>query len=290
MRHGTIGTITPVSSPIHRKAFYTPGPSSIMPSLLLQFVAPFLLSCVVVIVITVLAERYGTKTGGIFGTLPSTIVVAFIFIAFNEGTSFAARAAVVVPAEMGINIVFLFAFTLLAHRSVYRALVVSLSIWGALSFLLYVIELESIVLSMVVYFAVMLSAFFFLEKKKRVQSSGRVTVHYTAAKLLFRGAFAGIIIAIAVALANIGEAASGIFSVFPAIFLSTMLIFVREHGPAFSGSMGKAMILGTMSVMSYAVAIHFFYPAVGILGGSAAAYAVALTITLSLFLLRKRMI
>lgn len=260
-----------------------------MLSLLFQIIAPFLLSCGVVILITVLAERYGTKAGGILGTLPSTIVVAFLFIALNKGTAFAARAAVVVPAEMGINIVFLFIFSLLAHRSVYGALALSLFIWMLLSFILYMAELENIALSMVVYFAVMLSAFFFLEKRKRVPSSGRVAVHYSATKLLFRGVFAGIVIAIAVALANIGEMMSGIFSVFPAIFLSTMLIFIREHGPAFTGSMGKAMILGTLSVMSYGVCIHFFYPTAGIWVGSAAAYAVALTVTLSLFMLRKRM-
>jgi len=80
-----------------------------------------------------IAERYGTKTGGIFGTLPSTIVIAFIFIAINQNVDFAAQSAAVVPAELGINVVFLLLFALLVHRSTYIAFAVSLTVWAILS-------------------------------------------------------------------------------------------------------------------------------------------------------------
>ena len=45
-----------------------------MYSYLYHMIIPFLLSAFIVIIVTIIAERYGTKKGGIIGTLPSTIV------------------------------------------------------------------------------------------------------------------------------------------------------------------------------------------------------------------------
>ena len=113
-------------------------------SLLFQIIIPFFLSAIVVILITVIAEKFGTKVGGILGTLPSTIVIAFLFIAFNEGENFASQAAAVVPAELGINVVFLFVFALLIHRSTVLAFVGTFAIWGILSASLVLFNLSLI--------------------------------------------------------------------------------------------------------------------------------------------------
>ena len=67
-------------------------------------------------------------------------------------------------------------------------------------------------------------------------------------------------IAIAVYLSNINSVLSGIFSVFPAILSSTMLISVKEHGPNFTSGLAKSMIIGISSVLTYATMIHFLYP------------------------------
>lgn len=253
-----------------------------------QIILPFILSCLIVIIITIIAEQYGTKIGGILGTLPSTIVIAFIFIGLNEDTHFASNAAVVVPAEMGVNIIFLFVFSLLASRSSITALFAAVAVWTILSSLFLVINLNSIIVSVAIYFLIMISVFFYLEKTKKVKSKEKVSVIYTPLKLAFRGIFAGSVIALSVTLANISDILSGIVSVFPAIFLSTMVIFMREHGPEFTGGMGKAMILGTMSVMTYSVFIHFLYPETGIIYGTIIAYFFACIVTLCLFYFRKK--
>ena len=89
----------------------------------LQIIIPFFLSAFVVIIVTYIAENYGTKAGGILGTLPSTIIIAFVFIALSEDLVFASNAASVVPAELGINVIFLFIFAILVKRSVVLAFV-----------------------------------------------------------------------------------------------------------------------------------------------------------------------
>ena len=84
-----------------------------MLSIAFQTIIPFIVSAFVVIIITIIAEKFGTKTGGILGSLPSTIIVAYVFIALNKGPDFASKSVAVVPAEIGINILFLFIFTIL---------------------------------------------------------------------------------------------------------------------------------------------------------------------------------
>lgn len=257
-------------------------------SLLFQIIIPFFLSAIVVILITVIAEKFGTKVGGILGTLPSTIVIAFLFIAFNEGETFASQAAAVVPAELGINVVFLFVFALLIHRSTLLAFIGTFAIWSILSASLVLFNMENILISIVCYLLAVAIAFLVLEKKKKIRSAAKRHIHYTATKIMFRGILAGIVIAIAVFLSNYGSVISGIFSVFPAILSSTMLISVREHGPDFAAGMAKSMLLGLSSVATYATVIHFLYPRYGIMIGTLIAYALSFCVTLFIFTLRKK--
>jgi uncharacterized membrane protein (GlpM family) len=259
-----------------------------MQSWLFQFVIPFILSASVVVLITVIAERFGTKVGGIFGTLPSTLVIALLFIAFNRGLEFASDAAAVIPAELGINVVFLLVFALLVHRSVLLAFVSTFVIWGILSTMLVVFNMSSIGISVLLYLSAVIGAFFVLEFWKNTPSLGNVKVHYTAKKIVFRGVLAGFFIAFAVSLSNIGSIVSGIFSVFPAILSSTMIISVREHGPNFAAGMAKSMSLGLSSVCVYATLIHFLYPTLGIVVGTVIAYSFSFVVTLGIFSVRKK--
>jgi hypothetical protein len=260
-----------------------------MISLYFEFIIPFITAALAVIIISMIAERYGTKTGGIIGTLPSTIMIAFLFIAFNEGITIATQSVAVVPAEMGVNVMFLLLFTLYAHRSTTFALAISLTVWALLSLLLFLINLENILASLIVFIAAFLLAMLVLERMKKTPSMGRVRTHYTPLKIILRGLFAGIIIAIAVLLSNVGAVLSGIMSAFPVIFLSTMIIEVREQGPGFAGGIAKSMIFGSPSVVIYAIAISFFYPLYGIIIGTISAFVLSFIVTMALFAYGKRL-
>ena len=257
-------------------------------SLFFQIVLPFILSAFVVVLIMFIAERYGSKTGGILGTLPSTIVVAFLFISYTKGTTFASNAASIVPAELGINVVFLLVFSLLINRSTLLAFLMTFVVWILLSAFLVVFNPQDILFSLIVYLLTGVVSFIILEKIKRIPSVGNVKVWYTPQKIFLRGILAGSVIAIAVFLSNIDAVISGVFSVFPAILSSTMLISVREHGPDFAAGMAKSMMIGLSSVATYATAIHFFYPLYGVFVGTIAAYLLALCVTLAIYKLRRK--
>lgn len=257
-----------------------------MNDVLFQIVFPFILSAFVVIIITVIAELYGTKIGGIIGTLPSTIVIAFIFIAINKGVNFASKSVIVVPAEMGINLFIIFMFSILVHKSLIKALTGSFAIWASLSSMIYFLRIENIFFSLVIYAISFIFTFFVLEKIINVGSLGKVKVNYSTKKIALRGILTGTIVTISVLLSNIDEVLSGIFSVFPAIFASTMIITAMEHGPDFASALTKSMIFGSVSVMSYAVLIHFLYPIYGIITGSMIAFIISVFLSLIVLLFR----
>ncbi|PNX49035.1 MAG: hypothetical protein BV459_00915 [Thermoplasmata archaeon M11B2D] len=257
-------------------------------SLLYHIVIPFALSALVVILVTIIAEKYGTKTGGVIGTLPSTIIIAFLFIALDKGVQFATDAVVIVPAEMGINLVFLLLFALLSQKNTPIALLGSLLGWTALTVLLYYSSISSIIVSLSMFILCFFFTLLILDRKKKIPSQNSIQVHYTPLKLLGRSIIAGTVIAIAVTLSNVGTVLSGIFSVFPAIFLSTMIICMREHGARFTGAMAKGMIYGSPSVVSYAVGIYFLYPLVGVTLGTISSFLIGLIVTVILFTLRKK--
>jgi len=261
-----------------------------MITILYQSLLPFFFSALVVIFITIIAEKFGTKVGGILGTLPSTIIIAFIFIAYTKGVVFASEAIAVVPAELGINLVFLFIFVILANRSLSFAMGASFVVWAILSTIIYFANITNIYVSLAIYGVVLACTFLFLEYYKKIPSVDKVHIHYTPMKILFRGVLAGFIIAISVMLSNFGATLSGIFSVFPAILSSTMLISYHEHGPEFAVGMAKSMTFGVSSVCTYAVLIHFLYPIYGILVGTIIAFASSFALTMVLFKFRNKIL
>lgn len=258
-------------------------------SLLYHIITPFTLSAFVVILVTIIAEKYGTKTGGVIGTLPSTIIIAFLFIALDKGINFTTESVIIVPAEMGINLIFLLIFALLSPKTIPIALIGSLFGWTILTVLIYYLPAKSIIVSLVIFFFCFILTLLILDKIKKISSQNTIKVHYTLLKLLSRSLIAGTVIAIAVTFANIGAIISGIFSVFPAIFLSTMLISMKEHGAQFTGALAKGMTYGSPSVVSYAVGIYFLYPLVDIALGTIFSFILALIMTLILLKLRKKL-
>ena len=186
------------------------------------------------------------------------------------------------------NVIFLLLFALLVYHSIYFAFFGSLTIWTILSLLLFIFNLENIFVSISIYIITIIVTIIVLERVKKIPSSGNVTVHYNLSKIALRGILAGTVISIAVILSNVGAIISGIFSVFPAILSSTMLISYREHGPKFAAGMAKSMTVGISSVAVYSTTIHFLFPFYNIYIGTLVAYIISIVVTLIIFKLRSK--
>lgn len=238
---------------------------------MLGLLLSFVLSCIWVSAATILAEKLGTRVGGFLTTLPSTLIVALLFIGLDGGKMLAAEAAIIVPAEMGINAIFLAVFISLSRHGLTRAITGSMLAWFALSSLLFLADVSNLALSILIYLPLLFGAHIWLKRRHphREISGSRVT--YGPKEIAFRGVFAGLMIAVSIFLATVsGPTLGGIFSVFPAIFTSTMVILYLRQGQAFSGATGSTMVMGSSNVAFYSVCVFFFYPWWGLAFGTLA--------------------
>ena len=246
----------------------------------------FIIAAVWVSIATVLAERAGSRVGGVVATLPSTLVVALYFMSVEEGTAFASDVAEVVPAEMGVNVVFLALFAMMAHRGLAAALGASLGGWAALSALLLWAAPGTLLLTVPMFAVAATVMTLWLHRARGFSQMGGQHIVYTGSEISFRGLLAGMMIAISVAAASLaGPVLGAVLSVFPAIFTSTMVILYLRQGPEFTGATGSVMILGSANVVVYAMLAAWLLPAMGALNGTALSLALSYVWSLATYLL-----
>jgi hypothetical protein len=236
---------------------------------MLRTALSFFLAAIWVMAMTLATERLGSRRGGLLVTLPSTIIVALFFIGLENGGELAADTAMTIPAGMGVNIIFLVVFISTVRHGLGRALAASMAAWFLLAALLYLLDPANLAIALGIYALAALSATLWLRTRHRYAEEGGRNIKYRARDVLFRGVFAGTVIAIAVFMTSVGGPVLGsILSVFPAIFLSTMIILYTRQGEKFTGATGRSMIPGTVNVVVYAVAAYLLFPIYGAITGT----------------------
>lgn len=239
----------------------------------------FLVGGAFVALATVLADRFGSRVGGVVGGLPSTVVVALLFIGWIRGPETAAAAATLVPLAISFTGPFFVVYALAAKAGLALALSLALGSWFALSAVTFVSGLHDFGLSLLGWILISLASFWILEKVLKVRSKARPAAAFSLRQALGRGLFGGTVILCAVLMSEVGGPfLGGIFSCFPAVFLSTLTVVHRARGPAFSVAVAKSlMVSGMINVALYGIAVRSLYPAAGVWYGTLLALAVACT-------------
>ncbi|HLP47688.1 MAG TPA: DUF3147 family protein, partial [Candidatus Kapabacteria bacterium] len=67
----------------------------------------------------------------------------------------------------------------------------------------------------------------------------------------------------------------GLFSTFPAVMLSSMVILTLNQGADFARATGKIMILSSTNIIIYALGVSLTYPTMGIVFGTILSFAMA---------------
>lgn len=257
---------------------------------LFKLVLTFLVGSLWLPGVTILAERFGSKTGGVIAGMPSTIVIALFFIGWTQTPGAASQATVVVPLIMGIDGIFIITYVTLVHRSFALALLASLVVWMCFSFALVFIHFNDFGLSLIGFFGLLLLSYGVMEYVLRVKSLGGRTTSLSFSNILVRGLISGGIITLSVACARLGgPLVGGVFASFPAVFLSTMILTYFAQGSTFSVSVMKPLLLsGTVNTTVYASAVRVFYPLFGLIGGTIGSFLLSLISMYIVFLLVKK--
>ncbi len=230
----------------------------------------FLVGSLWVTLTTLSAERFGSKVGGLIGGLPSTVVIALLFIGYTQSQQVAAQATTVMPLAQGLNGLFILTFLLLIGRGLLPGLVGALLVWMIQSSLLYLLDIQSFLISLAGWLLLLCFCYLVLEKWMKIPSREKLKVSYPASRLIWRAMFGGVVIALAVFMGKLGgPLLGGIFGSFPALFLSSLVITYRTGGVDFSRSVGKSLLVsGLVNVPLYEIVVRYLYPVVGLIPGT----------------------
>jgi signal transduction histidine kinase len=225
---------------------------------------------------TLIAERLGSKKGGLVSNLPSTILIALVFVALVQDTRFAAAATDAVPIGMLIDTLFLLVFILLVKHGLIKTVLLSLATWFVLAFAARHVHSSNIILNIILYTAVAVGTYLLLEYKTDIPAKGKNRKKYTPGSLLIRALFAGSVVAGTIILSTFaGTYWVGLFSTFPAVMLSTMVILTVNQGADFARAVGKIMILSSTNIIVYSVGVSLTYPSLGIALGTILSFGLA---------------
>jgi uncharacterized membrane protein (GlpM family) len=258
----------------------------------LNLLLTFLVGSTVVTLATVGAEKFGSKVGGFIAGLPSTAAIGLFFIGLTQSPKAASAATSVIPLIFGFNGLFLVSYAIAARRGAAIALTGALMVWMALSLSAIFLKIRHFGFSLGAFTVLLVGSYLVLEKILRIGSASKVTLFYTPGQIVFRALFSGSIITLAVFLGKIGGPIwGGVFSAFPAVFISTQVITSQSGGMEFSRTLTKSMLIsGLINVTVYAAAVRTFYLSHGLAGGTAIAYAMAgLSACATYFFIQKKM-
>jgi uncharacterized membrane protein (GlpM family) len=116
----------------------------------------------------------------------------------------------------------------------------------------------------------MFFAWWMLEKYLIIKSVASGKTGHPEKHLVIRSVFGGFIVMLAVFIAKTGgPVLGGIFSAFPAMFISTLTISYKAHGIEFSRAMTKPLLVtGMITVAVFAIALRYLYLYTGLYIGT----------------------
>ncbi len=228
--------------------------------------------------VSVIAEKSSTKLAALLGGLPSTILIALFFIGLNEGPHFAAKAVIVTPVTLIIDAFYMLFLAAYAKKGYFKSLGFLSLCWAILVGLIVAFKLRSYPVSLGLWAVGLLILISVANKILPAKTAKLSGVTFSRRQLLARSVFSGSVIAFSVIISRYsGPIVGGIFTAFPAVYLSTFTILYFARGLQFSQAAIKPLIIsGSINVIVYGLAVYALYPRFGIYRGTIMAFIVSL--------------
>ncbi len=243
-----------------------------------------LLAGVVATAVTVAIEKWGGLVGGLLGTVPSTIVPAGIGMYLAGGEDALGVSMAVVPLGMLLNALFLGAWLVLprwfsnASHPLLLTSIGALAVWFVLGMGVWFLLQNTVVGTLLTeqelaVVGLALLSFIAVWFNRRPQPTPKGSNAVSKTVLFARGSMAAAAIGVSVWMAGLGfPLLAGLASVFPAIFLTSMVALWLAQGPTVPQGAAGPMMLGGASVAVYANIAMWSLPAYGVVVGSVVAW------------------
>ncbi len=239
---------------------------------------------------SLVAERLGTKVGGLIANLPANLLISLLFVTFVRDVNYVTQAVLAVPAGLINTTIFLLVFVLCLRWGLLAASLVSLLTWFVNALLLNHIGQINLLIGILCYVVFVLLAVIALEKILPDTDVKALQKYYSTWQMAGRAVFSGSVVAAVVVISKFSPPYfTGIFATFPAMLFTTLFILARSQGAGFVRSVGKVLVLTTSNLLIYALAVYFTYPQFGVVYGTLISYLASVVWVLSLFPLVKRL-
>ncbi|HJM18869.1 MAG TPA: hypothetical protein QF802_00240 [Candidatus Thalassarchaeaceae archaeon] len=233
-----------------------------------------LVAGIAAILVTMSIEKWGGLHGGVLATVPSTIVPAAVGIWLAIGNQSEFRDAMgIVPIGLILNAGFLYLWRIVPPlipqwRFSIRLTAITLATlttWG-LAAAASMVGFRFLTSQGIDSFSIGVVALFFglvigFASTTKHRPSPRGENKVGTFTLLMRGVAASASIGVAVWLSSLGNPlASGVMSIFPAIFTTSMVALWLSQGEAVPAGAIGPMMFGSQSVSLYALLVALLYP------------------------------
>jgi hypothetical protein len=244
----------------------------------LRVALSFIVGGIWLMLVSVIAEKSHHKLAALLGGLPSTILISLFFIGLNQGTRYAVHATIVTPVVIIIDGYFVLLLIHFARKNYLTGLLVSGVFWFIATWLVVLSKLMSYPLSLSIWLLGMAVLIYILRKDSKAKKIEKSAVQFSHTQLVVRSLFAGAVIGFAVLISHYsGPIVGGIFTAFPAVYISTFTILYFARGLNFAKTFTKLLIAsGCINTVIYSIAVYYLYPKFGIYTGTLLAFIVSL--------------
>lgn len=243
---------------------------------ILKVISSFVIAGSWIALSTMIAERLGSKIGGLISNLPSNILVSLIFVALVNDVSYVTHAAISVPLGISICTLFLVVFIYFLRFNLVIAVIISLVFWLLTAYLSSTLKLDNFYINITISLVIIFLSAIFLEKVLKTPSVKNTKRKLSFSQFVGRILFSGSIVATVVIISKFSNPYFvGIFATFPAMLLSTMIILTVNQGKTFAQGTGKILALSLSNTVVYIVAVYFTYPEFGIFWGTLISYSLS---------------
>ncbi len=245
---------------------------------ILQLITSFIVWWSYVAIQSFLAEQASEKLAWIIISLPSTVVISFIFIWIVLWPETIWDVAPVLPITSWVIMLFTATYLYVSRIkmkkifSIILSSIVSLSVWLLLAIPLAIYEFSNLLLSLLWYVLLTLVAYYFITIKPEI-TSNHITLCYSFKQKIMRAVIAWFFIMISVLLAKVlWPFWWGIFSWFPAVFLASLTIIYWHYDSSFLFKVWKNSPLWSVVFVSYSMFAMYSFPAFWIILWTILAY------------------
>jgi len=225
---------------------------------------------------TLVTERLGSKIGGLIGNLPSHILISLVFMGIINGPDYVVKMTPGIPVGMMLNSIFTFAFVLLLRFGLAAAAAGSLLIWLGTALGAVYLFTDNLAINIAVYVVVTLMTYLALEHIFVIRAVNTAKKRYSLLQMVLRAVFAGSVVVSVLLLSKLlNPLVLGIFSVFPAVMLVTMVILAVNQNREFAQATGKVLILSSSNIVVFGLGIMLTYPRLGIGWGTVVSFIAA---------------